>query len=430
MQIQTMIFVNPRYWPEATELETAIQELRQELAARLPQGSPGARVIDSEPGPGVAIAGGSGGVALFVAMSGGVQSWMMQAAENYFAIGMVPAYEPGLTSPGTAEWLLERNASPSTLEVFSVLKNRGKPVFWLRQEANIAQFARAARAVLRLRSTKIILVGETEPWVLSATRDPEVLRKNLGLQVQPVSLDELFDLFQDVTDADATEIAQRWLAESTALIEPQRQDVFRASRLIVAFRRLLDRYQATGVAIACFAMLQKFETTSCLAMSYFNDLPEYMGACEGDLDAASTLILAKALSQRPAWMGNPIVGSSDAISLVHCTAPLQLTGVKQPFKLRSHHESGIGVSPEVDLPAGEQVTMCRIGKGASAMSIHLGTTAAAPRQRTCRTQLHIQLDSANRFLENSLGNHQVLLFGDYARELRYCAGLLGLEVYE
>lgn len=99
-----------------------------------------------------------------------------------------------------------------------------------------------------------------------------------------------------------------------------------------------------------------------------------------------------------------------------------------PCVLRSHHESGIGVSLQVELPVGQRLTACRVSDEASKMTIHTGVSVPGAYEPACRTQMHVRFDDMDHYLATALGCHQVFAFEDVAARLRRMAELFGLEV--
>jgi L-fucose isomerase-like protein len=179
--------------------------------------------------------------------------------------------------------------------------------------------------------------------------------------------------------------------------------------------------------IACFSLLKELGTTSCLALSTLNDSVNFIGGCEGDLDSGITLLLMKALSGKPGWMSNPVVCSEDSLQLSHCSAPVNISGYKGTYVLRNHHESHTGVSPEVQLPLGDTVTMCRLGDDMKSMNAFTARTLPGEKLPVCRTQVYINGMSMENYLQKTLGCHIIMTYGDYTKGLAYLSRLAGMS---
>ncbi len=430
LPLTSIVYVEPRYWQDKNELSEAADEVHAVITQAFDGSGAaiGAVTIRSEEELQQFLEQRHSVLGIFTAMSGAVQPWMLKCADHFASLVIVGGFIEGFIRERTAKLMLERNAAPASMDVYSVLREQQRTVIFALETESIRDFWQAVQAVERLRSSTILLVGETEPWVISSSRDHNAFSSRLGLRIQHIDLKELYDEYHTIDGVEVEALARQWSGNANAIREPDEHDIGNACRVTVAFRRLLSKYNADAVAIACFTLLKDLGTTSCLAVSELNDTPEYIGICEGDLDAGATMLLMKALTSDAAWMGNPVVAKNDSLMLVHCTAPRHIYGEQRPYILRNHHESGIGVSPAVQMPVGLPVTLCRIGRNATAMSVHVGKAIGIPDAPTCRTQLTIKLPSIERYVSNSLGNHQVLSYGDYSAALRNVADILHLTL--
>lgn len=426
--LTVVAFASPVYWPNRAEAEATAAKIAAALAApvapvqidfRLVSGVDALRGLESEL---------RGRTAVLLPMSGAVQPWMLALAGQLEHVALANAYLPGFLAPALAAQLLERNAHPACTDFYAHRRLAGRPAAWLATDGELAAFARAVVAVQRLRTARFLKIGETEPWVVNSTRDPARFRAALGCEVVPLAAEVLYAEFARVDDTAAEPLARDWVKRAQHLEGPGAQDVIKAVRVTAAMRRLLAAHRADALSMACFAMIGVLDTTSCLALSALNDSADAIGACEGDLDAAVTLFLLKALGADFVWIANPIIHAGGVLDLAHCTAPRCACGTELSYRLKRHHESGRGVAPEVDLPADQPVTLVRIGADLTELCVHAGRTARVAHQPTCHTQVRVRIGSTRRFLETLNGTHVVLTYGDHRAELAYCAELLGLRL--
>lgn len=427
LPVTVITFVNTRYLSDDSKREKTIRAIQTRLNDFLGETELEHISVTDETDLQKLKTESSQGAALFVPMSGSVQSWIEHAAQRFDVIGIFPAYDSLLMPQHVADTLLALNAAPATLEMYAVLKNRHFITLFVTEPDDLKAAWRAAQAVFRLQQTRLLLVGDTEPWVLSSERDLQIIKKRTGIDIEHIALDELYTLFERIPERESAELASRYIKQADEMIEPSKEDMVKSARLILAFERLLQIHKADGASIACFKLLADLGTTSCMALSYLNAHPAYIGGCEGDVDSAITLALLKALSEKPGWMGNPIVGKDMKLELVHCTAPLCFRRDNQPFRLRNHHESGIGVSPEVNVPLNDTITLCRLSVNQGKLSAYVGKTRAMPSKPTCRTQIQIELKNISQFMKHLLGLHQSLVYGNYVRELEIFAEIMDLE---
>ena len=418
-----IILASPVYWKDRDQAEAFAGRLTLELG--------GGADLHFVGGPAEAAATARtlvGGTAVLLPLSGGVQPWMIEVAASLRHAALANAYLPDFGLPPVdAALLLERNAHPACTDFFAHARLAGRPARWLATRADYDRFARAHAAVARLRAARFLKIGETEPWVINSTREPARFAAALGCEVVPVPAEDLYAEFARITPDEARAGAEDWARRASLLDGPAGDDLNKAARVGVAMRNLLQRHQADALSMACFAMIGALDTTSCLALSSLNDSADAIGACEGDLDAAVTLFLLKALGADFVWIANPIIHAGGVVDLAHCTAPRCACGQALPYRLRRHHESGRGAAPEVDLPGDRTVTLARIGAGLSELAMHRGRTTRVAHQPTCHTQVRVRISSTEQFLATLNGTHVVMSYGDFLPELRLCARLLGLK---
>ena len=88
-----------------------------------------------------------------------------------------------------------------------------------------------------------------------------------------------------------------------------------------------------------------------------------VGACEADWNAAISMRLTSLLFDRPGFMQDPAPNTvNNTLMGAHCTCPSKLAGFDkphEPFILRTHSESGLGVAPQVLWKIGQKVTVMK-----------------------------------------------------------------------
>lgn len=99
-----------------------------------------------------------------------------------------------------------------------------------------------------------------------------------------------------------------------------------------------------------------------------------------------------------------------------------------PCVLRNHHESGIGVSLQVQLSPDHPVTACRVSAITGQATILPGTTRSSPYEPVCRTQIYVQFQNPNAYLDKALGCHKGFAFADIRAEMDLLCKLMGFAV--
>ena len=414
-------FANAKYWTEEKELKEAYERICSELSGLCLD----SRLITSE----LEAEGLEGGDTLIaISMSGAVQPAMIIAASKFSSVIIYPSYIENNFSKDLCEKMLAYNAAPAVMDTYAVLKRDSKPLKFCLNKDELYSTLRVINAYSAVKNSKLLLIGEVEPWVISPTRNLEKYEKMLGLRFEKIGLDVMKAYYEGVSDSELQAFMDKRCDLEKKRVEPSEEDVVRASRFAVAFEKLLRDKGADGAAIACFKLLSELKTTACLALSHINTYTELFAACEGDVDSLVTMLLIKKLSGGNVWMANPNVLADGSVNFVHCTAPTCVGGVECETILRNHHESNIGVSPEVAFPEGLKITATRFSIEESALFVQLGVGYKGLNQISCRTQYRVELEDFSAYIKNSLGCHMVFAFEDIKKELTMLAELLKIKV--
>jgi len=384
-------------------------------------------------------------ICVIVPMSGAVQAALVAYARRFRRVILFAGYVAGNFEEALCTDMLRLNAAPTTMDSWAVLK-RDHPsvslctsvaaladklemlkVLPVADIAECAQTNPGDRMDNPLPLGKLLLIGDIEPWVVSASRDLSAYAR-VGIAVEPINADELEALFHATSTVDAAPLTAHFAGKADALVEPNQSDVETAARLAAALEALIRGHNADGAAIACFNLIPRLGTTSCLAVSHINESTPFIAACEGDLDSAVTMLLLKRVTSQGVWMANPNLQPDGTINFTHCTAPLSVCGAACGFRLRNHHESGKGVSPEVYFPTGRRVTLCRFSAAENKMTVQTGTSESGATEQSCRTQLRVRPDDFGRYIKTALGCHQVIAFEDVGADMRAAGAAMGVEV--
>lgn len=361
--------------------------------------------------------------AIFFPLTGGTQSLMLNSSNYFDVLGLGVTYTDFFLDKSYSDICLYNNAAPALMDSYSVMKRNKVYIKIIIDLDEAIPIIKAKAAIERLKDSTLLRIGEIEPWVISSSRKIELLKKRFGINVISISQIELEEEYKNILEENI--YSQKWINFSDNLIEVSERDVIDASKLTIAIKNLISKYSADGVCISCFNLLKKINTTACLSLSIFNDDEFLIGGCEGDIDTSITLMIMKALSNKPGWIANPMIEKNNMIRLSHCTAPRYNNQYK--YELMKHHESGIGVSPRVYLPISKIITLSRIGSDFSKMNIFTGITQDFVYKNTCRTQALVKIDNFDYYIKNVLGCHLVITFGDYSKELEYFAKMLQID---
>lgn len=368
-----------------------------------------------------------GDILVAIPMSGAVQSKILQYSSNYRTVIMFAAYIENNFDKNISSELLYNNSAPALMDCFSVLNKEHSCTFLAHDHKQLQDYIDVANAYCHFKGAKMLLIGDTEPWVISASHDIEAYRK-FGLELEQISQQEILDKYYSASDSDALPYYNHFLSSATNRIEPTIVDVMSAAKMAYAITNTVEIHNADCIAIACFNLL-KSGTNSCLGVSYVNDMTDRVIACEGDMDSAVTMLAMKHLTKSKLWMANPGLHPDGIVNFSHCTSCINVMNSSPcQYILRNHHESNIGVSLQVSLPVGKRITACRISCKYNKISINTGISIEGPYENACRTQMYVKFDDYDKYINNVLGCHQTFAFEDISDKMKLLGKKLGLEI--
>ena len=297
------------------------------------------------------------------------------------------------------------------------------------------------KAVANTRAL-VLTQGEQPPFGMqSLIRDPALIRQRYGMEIVKAPFTAIFPYMDAVTDEEARPLAKALLAGSLdTQVNPD--DFINDIKYYLAARRMMDAYDCNAFSTACHELCvskipQQRRFTPCVCHSLMKDagIPS---ACEEDLNALLAMTILQLAANRPAFMGNPNMESEELIRIHHAVPALQMNGYgSKPleYKLWAFTGQGFGGKLQVDFTQNEQdkVTLCRFSPDASKMSLATARVLKSEyAKHYCSPYYYLQMDSASAFMHNlaDFGHHQVLVFGDYARQLKALARIMKFTIQE
>ena len=192
-----------------------------------------------------------------------------------------------------------------------------------------------------------------------------------------------------------------------------------------------------AVTIKCWGDLaEQYGIAGCGAASWLNGHDRIV-ACEGDVNGALSLMIARGLSGRPGFLTDivSVDGTANTALLWHIgCAGTCLAAPGQPRKLFSHFAAGKGVTAGFTLAPGP-VTLLRLGDdGHGAFRLLAAAGECMPMELTIRgTIAQVRfVASAQGFLAELLDkgweHHLVMAYGDLRADLGLLARTLNLPL--
>ncbi len=271
-------------------------------------------------------------------------------------------------------------------------------------------------------------------WIQGKQRNETVLDR-LGTKVRAIPRDTFNNLFDKMpVNEEVKDVASTFRRHAKRVVEPSWQDSLNSARVYTTAKRLLAAEQANALSMDCLGMVgaRLVPTPPCGAWTLLQDIGVTCG-CEADLFGAASLMLTSYLLDRPGYMNDPVAETAKNLLIAsHCVSGSRLSGFEQkpaPYILRSHSESGLGVSVQVLWPVGKLVSLVRF-QNTNELLLDTGTVVSnvdTPPAGGCRTSVEIKMDN----IEDSrdvLGFHQVVTLGNHRRMVESFCQMYGIKI--
>ena len=311
-----------------------------------------------------------------------------------------------------------QNSLAAALEISSWLRGRGMKSEILHGELpeiikRIFVLHSNFKAQQALFGSRIGVIGSPSSWLVASNVDYLLSKRRWGIEYTDISLERVYEYYNQVTDDEVGEACAAFAGKALACREATPEDLIKAMRLYRAIKRIVEEEKLSALTLSCFKLIEQTGTTGCLALSLLND-DGIIAGCEGDLQSIFTHLAVKVLTGKASFMANPsmINARTNEIVLAHCTVGIAQT---EQYIIRIHFESEMGIGIQGILPTGH-VTLVKCG-GECLDEYYLSTGTLTENTNyinMCRTQVRIKMDTpAEYFLKNPLGNHHILIQGNY-----------------
>ena len=264
----------------------------------------------------------------------------------------------------------------------------------------LRQWLSVKRAFDNLSGQRVGLIGKVSEWLVASAPESSLLRQRFGIELVELDYDALPDYLACEADPQFSEAFPKNTIQSDAL-----------ASISGFLKQTLKTHKLDALTLQCFRMVKERGVTACLpvALMNYNGVP---AGCEGDLVSIAGIMFLKALTGHIAWMANMVKVDKDRILLAHCTAPLQYAA---SHTITSHYETDLSAALQAELSF-ETVTILRMNEQMNTAFLAIGEVIQRPNNRdACRTQIEVRIteSSRNHLINNPLGNHHLVLPGDF-----------------
>jgi L-fucose isomerase-like protein len=349
--------------------------------------------VDKDPEVLVFLTGGSERVALQSVKEFGFYLLIASADDNSWAAAIE-----------VRAWMAQNNIS-------SLLLDSSSPD----AQSFVNDFYRVKNGLKRLKGQRFGIIGEPSEWLLSSVVDPFVIETKFGVTQENIPWDSV-----NISPN------QHVGADFMSFFKTDSSDLKMAGKIYETFSKLIGKYGLQAVTVECFTLVGKCNSTACLALSKLamDGIP---AGCEGDTCSIIGLMISKEIFGIVPWMANISQVGKGRVTFAHCTTPGNLL---KDFEVDTHFETGKGLALKGTLRA-EEVTIFRFNNTLTKMFVGQGKVVEAPYSKNmCRTQVTLEVSPAviDYFLNEAIGNHHLILPGNYVHSLVLLSKMLKIDL--
>ncbi len=272
---------------------------------------------------------------------------------------------------------------------------------------------------------------------IAGTEVKESTVPHLGTRVRTIPHQRFYDEYKRTKATDAVKkLARAYHSNAEDVVQPTKADILEAAKTYFVLKRLIEEEEADAVMMDCLPGLKIPHKHVPPCMGYMSLRDEGIAAgCQSDLSPTLTLMLVQELFDRPGFQQNASMETEKNHYFgAHCTCASKLNGTNttaEPYVLMSHCEAGWGCVPRVLWKAGRDVTMAQYLLGEKPqMVIYSGKVVGCPsipETGGCRTNIEMTISEVDDVCDVK-GMHQVIFYGNYAKQLRTFCQLYGIDI--
>lgn len=344
---------------------------------------------------------------IFVFLTGGSESQVVQSAKpnRFYLVIASPKDNSWAAATEVKAWMNANNIS-------SLLVDQSKP-----ETVQLVAALYAVRKGLEsLKGKRFGLVGEPSDWLINSVINPDLINEKLGVEQVTIP-------WSEVKPSEQTSVAADFMSFFKS---DSNEGIEMAGKVYEAIAKQVASKQLSAVTVECFSLVNACNTTACLGLSKLS-LDGIPAGCEGDICSMIGMMLGKEIFGITPWMANVAYVNEANILFAHCTIPSNLVS---EFTVETHFETDKGAAINGKVK-GNEFTVFRIDKELSKIFFGIGIVEKSPYSKNaCRTQLTLKFSEMQHryFTHNPLGNHHLIVPGNYLLHLEVMARLLGFEI--
>jgi L-fucose isomerase-like protein len=289
--------------------------------------------------------------------------------------------------------------------------------------SQIERVYRAAKAIKRLRNTRIGLIGYPALGMYTGTVDPMKVKKMLGPEIVHMDQYQLIQKSEAVSDSHAKKITENIEDLAGFRSGVGKENITLSSKMYAALKQLIRENQLDAVTVKCqYELSQIYKYTPCVALSILGD--EFPSSCEGDLLTILSQVILHYLTGEAVTYTDIHEILDERVLVASCGfAPFSMSEREERAISRWGWEAFSGVLNSSPLRKGA-VTLSRLSRDGEGFKMHVATGRSVGRSVWNEVGCppfpgtDIVLDgNTGLFAKELVSNHYALVFRDVREEL-------------
>ena len=360
---------------------------------------------------------------------------------------------------------------------YIAMRRMGLPVLWTASSKieDIIDKVKLLRVVQQVRDAKMMVLHDegrlTEIFGQPLKTFEDALGGVLGSGLVRMLKQEFMEVYYPrVSEEEARAVAERWIGEADAVVEPTADEIFTAAKVYLALKDAIEEKGVQGFTTDIAGHMYhewpddvfralapnldpenrgeykyKLPTFPCLAFMQLQS-DGFPATGEMNLHTLLNVMVMHYLTEqiageaRAGFSGGRLFDlSQDAVIYHLCCGPRKFFGASgpaSPYTIRTEQETGKSCCASVTMPVDEPVTAVSIHPESRSVIVHGGTSLGSVKsERRCRNKLAVRVNMED-FIENNLqpewpmGHFRTVYFGNWRSYVKDLAALLGMDFYD
>ncbi len=364
--------------------------------------------------------------------------WVAECGFNY----AIPIYEGTFENNLKAMDMLGKYGVqyfPQDQSLVSLASQLNDPT---KTEAEIEASKAQAAAVKSLRESNIGIIGHVFRGMYDIELSKTFLKGTFGVNLIQIQSSHLMDIWQNVSDAEAEDRAQK-LLRRFARKNVTEQDVFHAMKLAIAMQRLSEKFHLDALCFLDQHFIQRqVKASARMGASLLMENTGMSVNCEGDIGGLVTMMLMRAIAKDAPLMaewGEYDAAENACLLIGHGIGTPDLAKSDGDVMLTRTPEEwgfeGAGLNYELAMKPGP-ATIAHVMEGPEGYRMLITRARTLDLPRLAFDELHAWArvetpvkEYLERIFDFGVSHHCIIGAGDMAEELEYAAKLLKLKTF-